>query len=153
MTKRQEIEHEIHEAESIPSSLAWVEAMTLKGLAGGPVVIRLGRPRRTLDQNRKLWPMCTDVARQVEWHGQQLSKEDWKDLFVGSLKGQTPIPGINGGVVFIGGGSSKLNVRQFCELIESIYAFGSEHGVIWSERSKEAIDYAKARRDGRGAKP
>lgn len=150
---RQEIEYEIHEPEAIPAALAWAEQMTRKGLQTGAVVMRLGRPRRTLDQNKKLWPMCTDVAGQVEWHGQRLSKEDWKDLFVGSLKGQAPIPGINGGVVFIGGGSSKLNVREFCDLIESIYAFGSEHGVVWSERSKEAVEYAKARRDGRGAKP
>jgi hypothetical protein len=146
---RQEVEYEIREQDGIQSALAWADQMVRKGLQAGTVVMRLGRPRRTLDQNKKLWPMCTDVARQVEWHGQRLSKEDWKDLFVGSLKGQTPVPGINGGVVFIGGGSSKLNVGQFCELIESIYAFGSENGVVWSEGSKEAIDYAKERRDGR----
>ena len=147
--KRLEIEYEVPDAKSVPAAMAWAEAMTLKGLAGGPVVIRLGRPRRTLDQNRKLWPMCTDIAVQVQWHGQTLSKEDWKDLFTGSLKGQTPLPGVNGGVVFVGGGSSKLNVREFCDLIESIYAFGSEYGVTWSEKSQDAIDYAKARRDGR----
>ena len=150
---RTEVEHEVREIDGIPSALAWADQMARKGLQRGPVVVRLGRPRRTLDQNKKLWPMCTDVSQQVEWHGQKLSKEDWKDLFVGSLKGQTPIPGINGGVVFIGGGSSKLSIRQFCDLIESIYAFGSDRGVIWSERSKEAIQYAQSRRDGRGVKP
>lgn len=149
---RQEVEQEIRGREQIPSALSWASLMVERGLQRGPVVMRLGRPRRTLDQNRKLWPMCQDVAHQVEWHGQLLSKEDWKDLFVGSLRGQTPMPGINGGVVFIGGGSSKLSVRQFVDLIESIYAFGSDHGVIWSERSKEAIQFAKSRRDGRGVR-
>lgn len=123
----------------------WAQDMAERGLAGGPVECRLGRPRRTLDQNAKLWPMCQDIASQVEWHGMKLSKEDWKDLFTGSLKGQTPMPGINGGVVFIGGGSSKLTVRQFADLIESMYAFGSEQGVLWSEKSKEARQWASKR--------
>ena len=149
--KRQEIEYEIHEADRIPAALAWAEAYARKGLPGGAVVLRMGRPRRTLDQNKKLWPMLTDISRQVQWHGQWLSKEDWKDLFTGSLQSQTPLPGINGGVVFIGGGSSKLSIRQFCDLIEFIYSFGGERGVQWSEKAKEAIDFAKARRDGRRA--
>ena len=140
-TKRREISFDCAGREQIPFLLKWVESMALKGLEAGAVVCRLGRPRRNLDQNAKLWPMCTDVSAQVLWHGMKLSKEDWKDLFTGSLKGQNPMPGINGGVVFIGGGSSKLSVLEFCDLIESIYAFGSEHGVVWSEKSKQSTDW------------
>lgn len=145
MTKHTEIAYECDSPEKLPELLKWVERMTLKGLAAGVVVCRLGRLRRTLDQNKKLWPMCTDISKQVKWHGMTMPNDDWKDLFTGSLKGQTPIPGINGGVVFIGGGSSKLNVAEFCDLIESIYAFGSEHDVVWSEKAKESIEWMQHR--------
>jgi hypothetical protein len=30
--------------------------------------------------------------------------------------------------------TSKLNVKEFSDLIECIYAYGAEHGVKWSER-------------------
>lgn len=146
--KRPEIEYEVPDASYIEPALMWCDRMIRKGLeAGRPVVVRLGRVRRSLKQNAYLWAMCTDVARQVEWHGNWLSKEDWKDLFMGSWRGQTPVPGINGGVVFIGGGSSKLNKHQFAEVIESIQAFGAEREVRWSGMSRDAIEYAQMARE------
>jgi len=142
--KRPEIEYEVRDAIYIEPALEWCRRMIAKGLESGkPVVVRLGRERRSLNQNAYLWAMCTDVSQQVEWHGQRLSKDDYKDLFIGSWRGQTPVPGINGGVVFIGGGSSKLNKYQFAEVIESIQAFGADHDVKWSGMSRDAIEYAR----------
>ena len=48
-------------------------------------------------------------------------------------------------IVYLGGGSSKLNKHQFSELIEMIWAFGAEQGVEWSGQSHEAIEYARAK--------
>ena len=150
--KRPEIEFEIRDASYIEAALEWADRMARKGLQSGkPVIVRLGRARRTLLQNAYLWAMCTDVARQVQWHGQWLSKDDWKDLFMGSWRGQDPIPGINGGVVFIGGGSSKLNKTQFAEVIEMIQAFGADHEVRWSGQSRDAIEYARSVREAQNA--
>lgn len=149
--KRLEIAQTVTDEADIPRMLAWAESMARKGLQRGAVVCRLGRPRRTLDQNKKLWPMCTDIAKQVEWYGQKLSKEDWKDVFVGSLKGQRPIPGIpmdgvTAPLVMVGGGSSRLSVREFCDLIEFIYSFGNDRGVIWSDPSKDTFAWLEERR-------
>lgn len=143
---RREIAYECTEPERVPAMLRWAEEMARKGLARGPVVCRLGRPRRTLDQNAKLWPMVSDVAAQVEWHGQHLSREEWKDVFTASLKRQKVVPGLDGEFVVVGGGSSKLTVGEFSQLIELIYAFGSERDVVWSEPAKDAYEWLQGRK-------
>ncbi|MGM0584236.1 MAG: recombination protein NinB [Pseudomonadota bacterium] len=93
---------------------------------------------RTNDQNSKLWPMLQDVSRQVEWYGQRLTKEEWKDVFTAGLKRQKVVPGIDGGFVVVGAHTSTMGKREFSDLIELIYAFGAEHGVRWSEPVREA---------------
>lgn len=100
----------------------------------------LGRPRRTLDQNAKLWPMLTDVSRQVDWHGEKLTPEEWKDVFTAGLKRQKAVPGIDGGFVVLGAHTSTMDKREFIDLIELIAAFGSERDVIWSEPAKQTIE-------------
>lgn len=105
----------------------------VKGLAAGPVVVTLGRKRRSLDQNKKMWPMLSDVSKQVVWHGMQLEPHDWKDMFTASLKKQRVVPAIDDGFVALGGSTKKLSREQFSMLIELIYAFGAEKGVTWSE--------------------
>ena len=110
-----------------------------KTLPGGPVVITLGREKRTLDQNAKMWAMLTDVSRQVVWYGEKLSQESWKHIFTASLFKQKTVPGIDGGFVVLGQSTSKMKKRPFAELIELMYAFGAEHGVRWSERNVTMI--------------
>ena len=43
------------------------------------------------------------------------------------------LPGLDGRPFPHGFRSSKMTVGQMSDLIEFIYAFGSEHGVEWSE--------------------
>lgn len=143
MTRR-EIEKTVTSEAELWPALHWTQEMAQKGLAGGPVVIRLGRERRSLDQNAKLWPMLTDVAKQVEWlkDGEKamMSAEEWKDLFTASLKQQSMAPGIEGGMVVLGMRTSRMNKELFSQLIELIYSFGSERGVEWSEPAQETIN-------------
>lgn len=109
-------------------------------LQGGPVAIELQRPTRSLDQNRKLWPMLQDISRQVIWHGQRLTREEWKDVLTASLKGQKCVPGIESGLVFFGTRTSTMSKAEFSELIELIYSFGAERGVQWSEPAQAMFD-------------
>jgi hypothetical protein len=98
-------------------------------------VVMIKPATRTLDQNAKLWPMLEDVSRQVEWYGQHLTKEEWKDVFSAALKKQKAVPGIDGGFVVCGQSTSKMSKAEFSDLVELIYAFGAQHGVAWSEAS------------------
>jgi hypothetical protein len=86
--------------------------------------------RRTLEQNSLLWPLLEDIAQQVEWYGQKLTEEEWKDVLTAGLKKLKVVPDITGtGFVTTGLRTSQMNKREFSELIELIYAFGAEHGV------------------------
>jgi hypothetical protein len=89
---------------------------------------------RTLAQNDKLQATIRDIARQVEWHGQKLSVDDWRAMIVASYrKGQRAVPGIDGGFVVLGASSKDLSVTECSDVIEVAHAFGAEHGVIWSD--------------------
>ena len=145
---RRELQRKVEsaDAEEIRFALKWAEA-TLKDWLRyhGEAALFVGEPRRTLDQNSKLWPMLQDVSRQVEWFVdgklQKLAKEDWKEILTAALrKHQRVAAGVEGGFVLLGSRTSRMGKREFAELIEAIYAFGSERGVVWSEPAKKAYD-------------
>jgi hypothetical protein len=109
-----------------------------RGLQAGPVLVTLGREKRSLEQNRLLWAMLSDVSRQVQWHGERMDAESWKHVFTAAVKGQKVVPGIDGKLVVLGYSTRKMSKPEMAELIESIYAFGSEQGVEWSEHENIA---------------
>lgn len=95
-------------------------------------------PTRNLEQNARLWAMLGDIAAQVHWsvNGrlEKLTPEEWKDILTASLyQEQRMAQGVRGGYVMLGRRTSKMTVRQMSELIEFLFAFGAEQGVVWSE--------------------
>lgn len=92
------------------------------------------KPRtRSLDANAKMWAMLTDISRQVEWYGQHLTNEEWKDVMTAALKRQKVVPGLEGGFVVIGARTRNMTVKEMSEMVELLYSFGAEHDVKWSE--------------------
>ncbi len=88
------------------------------------------RPEKRSDaQNRRLWAMLSDIAAQVDWYGQKLTSEEWKDVFSASLKRTKVVPGLDGGFVVCGQSTSKMTKAEMCELQELMEAFGAERGV------------------------
>jgi hypothetical protein len=124
-----EIRRTIRGPDDILFTVAWVADMAEKGLPGGPVVVTLGREKRTLEQNDRLWAMLTDVSRQVEWHGMKLSPEDWKHVFTAAQHQQRLVPGIEGGFVALGHSTSRMTKAELSELMEFIAAWGADRGV------------------------
>lgn len=92
-------------------------------------VVEIKPKTRSLEQNAALWAMLTDVSRQVDWHGQKLTPEDWKHVFSASLKQQRAVPGLDGGFVVLGQSTSKMTVREMSDLMVLISAFGAERSV------------------------
>jgi hypothetical protein len=89
-------------------------------------------PARSLDQNAKLWACLTEIACQVEWYGQKLTCDDWKDVFTASLRRARVVPGLDAGsFVPLGMRTSDMSKAEFSELLELIHAFAAEHGVIF----------------------
>lgn len=97
------------------------------------ISIKEHKSTRNLEQNARMWAMLTDISEQVEWHGQKLTKEDWKDVFTAALKRLKVVPGIDGGFVVIGAHTSKMSIAEMSELIEFAMAFGCQHNVKWRD--------------------
>ncbi|WP_106478138.1 recombination protein NinB [Phytohalomonas tamaricis] len=147
MTK--EIALRIDRQVDIVPRLTQAEVLIGKGIQAGPVEVIVRRPndKRTLDQNKKLWPMLSDVARQctliVDGESVKAPAEDWKEVFTNALrKHQRVAKGLDGGLVFLGARTSRMKKAEFAELIELIYAYGAEQNIRWSEPALKAYqDY------------
>lgn len=144
MRKRKQLIMLVERDTDIPRVVHWVVDLVRRGLPGGAVQITISREKRSNDQNSKLWPMLTDIERQVVWHGYKLTREEWKDVLTAGLKSQKVVPGIDGGFVVIGARTSKMRKKEFCDLVELIYAFGAEQGVRWSEPVKTGEEVWRA---------
>lgn len=97
-------------------------------------VCTIQQKTRTLEQNALMWALLTDLSNQVDWYGNKLTADEWKDALSASLKKQKAVPGIDGGFVVIGARTSQMGKREMSDLCELILAFGTEHNVIWSEQ-------------------
>ena len=95
-------------------------------------------PKRSISQNSRLWAMITEVATQLDWHGQRLSTGDWKLLFMAALNKELRfIPNIDGkGFVNLGQSSSDLSKEEMADLITLIECFGANHGVVFHDGEK-----------------
>ncbi|MDE2099573.1 MAG: recombination protein NinB [Patescibacteria group bacterium] len=102
--------------------------------------IEFKKSKRTMPQNDRMWAMLTDVARQLEWHGQRLTPDDWKLVFMDALKREKRlVPNIDGnGFVSLGRSSSDLSKDEMSELIDLIAAFGANHSVEFGGEQERA---------------
>lgn len=137
-----EATYRIESIAELQARMGAVWHMAGKGLEQGPVEVALRRPhrQRSTQANRLMWKLLNDIAGQLEWAGGKLSPEDWKDLITASMRRQTVVPGLDGGLVALGGRTSKMTKAEFSDLIECIRAVGSERGVNWSDASNAQWD-------------
>lgn len=106
--------------------------------AGRVLRVTVGEPKRSHEQNDRMWAMLTEVSEQVEWpvdgRLRKLSAEEWKDILTAGLKREQKVAqGIDGGFVILGQRTSKMTKREMSDLMELIAAFGAEHGVTFTE--------------------
>ena len=104
-------------------------------LAGNKLVLTIEQEKRSQEQNALMWSVLTDLSRQVMWHGQKLTKDEYKDLLTAGLKKQRAIPGLDGGFVVLGSSTSKMTKQEMTDLITLAHAFGDEREVKWSPTS------------------
>ena len=102
-------------------------------------VVLIQEVTRSIEQNNKLWPMLTDVSKYCELDGKKYIKEDWKTIFTASLR-EYEMVNFEGNRVLLGKETSKMGKKEFSQLIELIYAYGANNGVVWSEKSIKTIE-------------
>lgn len=95
-------------------------------------IVEVKEPTRSLQQNAAMWAALTDLSKQVDWYGNKLTADEWKDVLTASLKGQKAVPGIEGGFVVLGARTSKMTIKEMSDLLELAMAFGAEKGVKFS---------------------
>lgn len=96
--------------------------------------VTVGEASRTLEQNARLWASLGEVSRQVDWYGRKLSPEDWKHVFTSSLRKLDVVPNLDGtGFVALGLSTSSMGKRELSDLLELIYSFGAERGVVFAD--------------------
>jgi hypothetical protein len=99
--------------------------------------VEFKEPKRTLDQNSRMWAILTDVSRQAEHNGRKYPPEIWKTIFLHALGRETQfIPSLDGQTFIpLGLSSSQLSKAEMGELFELIEAWCAQNGV---ELSREA---------------
>lgn len=120
------------------------------------IVVRVFRSKRSLEQNRRMWAMLTDISRQIPWVVNDcvvtMSAEDWKDVLTASLRSELRVArGIDGGMVLLGLRTSRMTVQRMSDLIDLMFAFGNARGVAWSDPNQLADNDAEALDDWREA--
>lgn len=112
----------------------WVDA------APDGTICEFRENKRSTEQNSAMWAALTDVSMQLKWHGQDLSPDDWKMIFVSALHEETRIvPNLNGtGFIDLGTSSSSLTKQEFSDLLELIFEFGARHGVDFYGEAADA---------------
>lgn len=114
----------------------WMDYIKPFLVAGHRLTLEVKKDTRTLQQNALMFALLTDISNQVDWYGNKLTPEEWKDVLSASLRKQKAVPGINGGFVVLGLRTSKMTIAQMAEMIELCYAFGSQQGVKFDETQK-----------------
>lgn len=99
-------------------------------------VAELREPKRTMDQNDKMWAMLTDISR-AEPLSRKHTPDDWKAILMNACGWECQfIEGLDGRPFPQGLKSSQLSKSQMSSLIEFMFAFGAEHGIRWSDQEK-----------------
>lgn len=96
--------------------------------------------KRTLPQNDRMWAMLTDVATQKDHAGRRYTPDQWKVLFMHACGREVQfIPALdNSTFIPWGQSSSDLSKHEMTDLIEFIFTWGAENGVVWSDPTERA---------------
>jgi hypothetical protein len=96
-----------------------------------------GQGRMTDAQRRLLNAACNDLALGINWHGNRLSKDDFRHMISGTILGWRMMPAIDMGTgapgfIMLGGSSLDLTRTQATDAITAAFHIGdqpSEQGL------------------------
>jgi len=143
-----EISRIISDLQGAGEGLKWVSENLFKGLRAGPVVITLGREKRTNPQNDKVHPVIRDIARGMNHQLLGTNETQWRYFLLANFQGQSMIPSLDGTQIIVvpKGGTSDMLKPVMSEFIEYLYSVGADYNIAWSEPSLKAFEeYREAR--------
>lgn len=89
------------------------------------------REALTEQQRKILNAACGDLAEQIVWHGQKLSKDDFRHLIAGTVLGWRMMPAYDRGegapgFIMLGGSSLDLSKEQCIDAITMAFHLGDD---------------------------
>lgn len=90
-------------------------------------------PKRTLDQNSRLWANLTDIATQASHNGRKYTPDAWKSLFLHACGREIQfVPALDGsGFIPFNNSSSDLSREEMSDLLEFMEAWAFENKVTF----------------------
>lgn len=108
-------------------------AQSLIARAPDGYVVTLAEPKRTAEQNDRMWAMLTDISHQKPM-GRMHTPDDWKSVFMNACGWECQfLEGLDGRPFPQGFRSSQMTKKQMSAMIEYMFAWGAEHEIRWSE--------------------
>ena len=107
--------------------------------AGHRMVLTLKPETRSLKENALLHALLTQISKQKEWAGEKRDVETWKRLITAAwcrARGEhvEMLPALDGhGVDIVFRRTSQLTRAECAELIEFLYAWGAQAGIVFDE--------------------
>ncbi len=83
------------------------------------------------EQLNTLNAACGDLSAQIVWHGNRLSKDDWRHMLSGTVLGWRMMPAIDRGegapgFIMLGGSSLDLNKEQGTDALTLAFSIGDD---------------------------
>jgi hypothetical protein len=90
-----------------------------------------GNSRMTDAQRRLLNAACADLSAGIDWHGNRLSKDDFRHMISGTILGWRMMPAIDMGTgapgfIMLGGSSLDLTRTQATDAITAAFHIGDQ---------------------------
>ena len=97
------------------------------------LVVQIGEPNRSLEQNAAQWPYLEGFAKQLQLciNGalQTVTSDDWKDVLTACYQGETRMAAFDGKVIMLPQRTSKMGKRVFSDWMEFLVAMAAQSGV------------------------
>ena len=124
----------------LASKFARERAHALVERAPPNFVVSIDAPKRTLDQNRKMQAMLTDISVSKPG-GERFTPEEWKERIMHACGWECQfLPGILDGRPFpTGYRSSRMTKAQMSAMIDWMQAWGDEQGVRWTDQPEQEL--------------
>ena len=123
-----------------PSQIAKAQSWLARAAQLGWRVI-FAEPKRSTEQNDRLWEMLGRVEKRLDVNGRKFCADDWKCIFMKAMgKDVKFLPTLDGESFFpVGFRSSELSVREMSDLQTFIEAACAERGIdIWENETRAA---------------
>lgn len=115
-------------------------------------VVSLSEPKRTMEQNDRMWAMLTDISHQKPM-GRMHTPDDWKAIFMNACGWECQfLEGLDGRPFPQGFRSSQMTKRQMTAMIDFMFGWGAEAGIRWSDPAQVDTDAKRQDRHGLGPK-